>query len=580
MPRAQPKVRARSARRKRERNQIMYECPNCGGNLKFDIASQQLACGYCNTRMDPYSYQKEKDAEESAEYDVTVFTCPQCGAGLLSEDTTAATFCCFCGAATILDSRVGRERRPVHIIPFSRTKEDCKASYKAMMRRAIFAPKELKDEQFIEKFRGIYMPYWVYSFEKKGNVAFKGSVERQQGDYLITEHYKITSVVDSAYDGIAYDAAAAFSDDLSGAIAPFDMRRKQPFTPSFLSGFYADVGDVDQSVYQSDAQELMVSDGVNRMAEDFTCKQYHVKSGKNVSSIKNALRPDRTSAESAMLPVWFLSYRRGDRVAYAVVNGQTGKAAADLPVDRRKYVLGSLLLAVPIFLLLNLKFTITPVITLLLAAALAFVCAGISVSQILRIRKKEMRENDKGFMAAQRAGDDKRDVAAQRANDKMGNSAHADGKGTRSSGGTDTGKRAQKAVTNTLVSRILIVVIATAAFQTIASLMGVMLSADRAGSRAIAYVIFVILLVGGIAVWFGKSLKGHMKSLLPTLLKPAAAILLALAVLIWRPVSDLYYYGGAIASMGAVIWTLMDIIGRYNVLTTRKLPQFNKRGGD
>ncbi|MBD5450129.1 MAG: hypothetical protein HDR28_08260, partial [Lachnospiraceae bacterium] len=384
----------------------MYECPNCGGNLKFDIAAQQLSCGYCNTRVDPYSYQKEKDAEESTEYDVTVFTCPQCGAGLLSEDTTAATFCCFCGSTAILDSRVSRERRPAHIIPFSRTKEDCKDSYKAMMRRAIFAPKELKDEQFIEKFRGIYMPYWIYSFEKKGHVTFKGTEERQSGDYLITRHYNITSDVDAAYEGIAYDAAASFSDDLSEAIAPFDLRKKQPFTPSYLSGFYADTGDVDRKVYQSDAQEMALSDSVSRMAEDFTCKQYHVKNSKNVYSIKNALRPDCTSAESAMLPVWFLSYRKGDRVAYAVVNGQTGKVAADLPVDRKKYVIGSLLLAIPIFLLFNLKFTITPAITLLLSAVLAFVCAGISVSQMRRIRKKEMREDDKGYVSAQKVSDD------------------------------------------------------------------------------------------------------------------------------------------------------------------------------
>ena len=43
----------------------MYACSNCGGNLKFDIPSQQLACEYCQTQADPYSFDhKEKDAEE------------------------------------------------------------------------------------------------------------------------------------------------------------------------------------------------------------------------------------------------------------------------------------------------------------------------------------------------------------------------------------------------------------------------------------------------------------------------------------------------------------------------------------
>lgn len=79
----------------------MYKCPNCAGNLKFDIARQKLHCEYCDTQIDPYSFYQEKDAEEgvssSGEYEVTVFTCPQCGGELISEDTTAATFCSFCG---------------------------------------------------------------------------------------------------------------------------------------------------------------------------------------------------------------------------------------------------------------------------------------------------------------------------------------------------------------------------------------------------------------------------------------------------------------------------------------------------
>ena len=106
----------------------MYECPNCAGNLKFDIVRQQLYCEYCDTQVDPYSFYKKKDAEEShifggnnGEYEVTVFTCPQCGGEILSEDITAATFCSFCGSSTILDSRISKKRRPGYIIPFTRT---------------------------------------------------------------------------------------------------------------------------------------------------------------------------------------------------------------------------------------------------------------------------------------------------------------------------------------------------------------------------------------------------------------------------------------------------------------------------
>ena len=61
----------------------------------------------------------------------------------------------------------------------------------------------------------------------------------------------------------------------------------------------------------------------------------------------------------AYLPVWFLTYRKNDRVAYAVMNGSTGKITADLPVDSRKYLLGSIILAVPIFAVLAFLLTMT-----------------------------------------------------------------------------------------------------------------------------------------------------------------------------------------------------------------------------
>ncbi len=446
----------------------MYECPNCGGNLKFDITTQQMVCGYCGTKVDPYSLQ-EGDEAESGEYEATVFTCSQCGAALLSEDTTVATFCSFCGSTAVLQSRIGKGRRPFRIIPFRKTKEDCKASYAKMMRRAFFAPKELKDQAYIEKFRGIYMPYWIYSFEKKEKISFSGSVSRQKGDYLVTKHYDIVSEVDASYSGIAYDAAADFSDELSGAIAPYEMEEGMPFTPAFLSGFYADAKDVESSVYRQKASELVTEEGFDKLSQDRVCIRYHAKAGGNKDRLKNALRPTCTSTELAMLPVWFLTYRKKDRVAYAVVNGQTGKAAADLPVDRKKYVAVSLLLALPLFFLLNLRFTITPGIALFLAAFLSFVCAAVSCRQMSRIRERERQK----------------DVA-----------------------------------------------------------------------------------------------KDMLRDMLPVLVKPAAAIILAVAIMIGNPVSDFYYYGGAAVSMAAVVWTILDIIGRHNVLATRKLPQFNRRGGD
>ena len=152
----------------------MFACKNCGGNVKFDIKSGQLACEYCHSLFDPYAYEdKTSDAEVQKDFDATIFTCPQCGGEILSTDDTAAGFCSFCGASTVLYSRMQKEHKPAYIIPFAKSKDDCKQAYMSLMKKAIFAPKELKDPKFIDGFRGIYMPYWTYYVTQKALFHFR-----------------------------------------------------------------------------------------------------------------------------------------------------------------------------------------------------------------------------------------------------------------------------------------------------------------------------------------------------------------------------------------------------------------------
>ena len=234
----------------------MLSCPNCGGNLKFDIPSQQLSCEHCHTLFDPYDFDgKTSDAEESktfdGDYEVTIFTCPQCGGEILSTDNAAAGFCSFCGASTILYSRISHEKRPNYIIPFQKTKEQCKEAYARRMKHSIFAPKELRDPSYIDSFRGIYMPYWAFYISQKGSLSLDGKKTSRRGDYIITDHYALTGDLDAYYKGLSYDASSSFDDNISEELAPYNLKGMKAFTPAYLSGFYADTSDVDAKVYQA-----------------------------------------------------------------------------------------------------------------------------------------------------------------------------------------------------------------------------------------------------------------------------------------------------------------------------------------
>lgn len=47
-----------------------------------------------------------------------------------------------------------------------------------------------------------------------------------------------------------------------------------------------------------------------------------------------------------------------------------------------------------------------------------------------------------------------------------------------------------------------------------------------------------------------------------------------------NPVSDLWYYLGALLIMLSVLYGILDILRSYNRLAMRRLPQFDKQGGD
>ena len=54
----------------------------------------------------------------------------------------------------------------------------------------------------------------------------------------------------------------------------------------------------------------------------------------------------------------------------------------------------------------------------------------------------------------------------------------------------------------------------------------------------------------------------------------------ALMIAMLQPAHDGFYYAGVIVALAALYVTLADLIKKYNVLATRRLPQFDRQGGD
>jgi len=366
----------------------MIHCPACGAGLRFNVEMQEMVCDHCDNSF----AVKEIDDNESFDakghrvFDMSIFVCPDCGAELAVDDPNDAVgFCPYCGGASMLFDRVRQSWVPDGVIPFQITKEQCKQAYVKEVRRHLFVSRKYRNPELIESFRGIYMPYW--SFECKQQTPYK--VQGTETDDVEGETYRIKRTynqwyeTDYAISGFSHDASSSFDDHTSERIAPYDDEGIEAFHPGYLSGFYAEIGDMDQETYARYAQEV---------CQDFAAGQVPYSMTRAEA---RAIKTDVTSLTNVLYPVWFMSYRRKDKISYAAVNGQTGKVSADLPLSPLRIVAAAIAIAAALFALLGVTMSFLPSLkasaVLILCAAIAFVSGCFLTESLLSTLKQSLR---------------------------------------------------------------------------------------------------------------------------------------------------------------------------------------------
>lgn len=522
----------------------MLECPGCGANIKFDIESQLMYCDHCESYYDPYAISKETDAKSVEYFETKVFTCPQCGGEILGDDNVAATFCTYCGSSTILSERISKEECPSYIIPFKKTKEDCKEAYRQAMKRAVFVPKEYKSAEFIDGFRGIYMPYWTYHFKMDGHVRMVAREEKRYDDCTYVTMFRVRGELEAYLKGDAYDASLNFYDDISTGLAPFEFEAHKPFSPSFLSGFYAECKDVSKEVYLGDSMHMAQDVTMNRIRNAEEIRMYELLES---PSGEFPFHTTLEEAECTLYPVWFMSYRNGDKVAYAAVNGQTGKVVADMPVDKKKYVLFSVLLAIPLFAIFNLSFTFSPLQVVTLCAILLVFTLVLYATELHEIYLKEQFVSDKAQMYK---------------NQKYleYESAFEDGP-----------------VVKFLINNLGQILEFCASFIPVVV---VLLTCIAPFLPILNWILWGGIIIGTVSCTIyavGKIEKLDYRASFHTSMFNMIIMLGVIVMLLIRPDRDVWYYGAAVLMLLMVVFNFNEILNNYNYLAMRKLPQFRRK---
>ena len=337
-----------------------FHCPNCYAELKFSPGSQQFECEYCRSSFseaevkafqkkymeteEKYSQDADKTPPEMPLNDVekrerekfreetNLYSCPSCGAEIISDSNTAATFCYYCHNPVILKGRVDGMYRPSMVLPFSIDKDNSVDLFKNWAKTKWFTPKDLVSTVQIEKMTGLYVPFWVARSTTSCRLEAVGENVRSwvSGNYRYTETSRYRVIRDAAidYEGVPADGSQKIEDLLMESIEPLDYTRAKPFNMAYLSGFYADKYDVDKEHVLPRIQQRMYTNNLTML-----------KSTTHYQRLVSERHFDKTEALSwdyMLLPVWFMSFDYNGRIWEYAVNGQSGKVAGELPIDKRK----------------------------------------------------------------------------------------------------------------------------------------------------------------------------------------------------------------------------------------------------
>lgn len=330
----------------RQLEAIEYKCPNCAADLKFNPESQKLSCEFClSTFTEEELRALKKSAGEKIPDEAEIHTqhefeehtnlyhCASCGAQIMCDDRQTALFCYYCHNPVILSGKMTGEYKPSRLIAFKMNKDRALDTFRNWVKKRSFVPDDFRSEQQLDKITGLYVPFWVADCDIKADFSAIGKTIRSwtSGNYSYTEtkEYRVVRRGMITANGIPADGESKIDDLLMESIEPFNYDELQPFSMTYLTGFFADKYDVDKTqvfprikTRASQAGKKIIRDSIGAYNTlSVSTEQYNIM---------------KTDWEYMMLPVWFMTYNYNGTVYEFAINGQTGKLAGTPPLDKKK----------------------------------------------------------------------------------------------------------------------------------------------------------------------------------------------------------------------------------------------------
>lgn len=331
-----------------------FTCPQCGGALRFDPELVDLQCAACGLVE---AVEEVPLADGARPLDFTLptakghrwaegerrFTCGQCGAATLLPAGEKSAACPFCGnAALVAAAEEADLLRPAGLIPMALTADRAAAAVRAWLGRGFFAPDDLAHLGQGGQLRPAYTPFWVFEMD----ATMHWSAEVAEGYGRTKQWLHRTGDYSLFFRHWLQPASRALPADLLRRLPAFDLKALLVFKPEYLADWPAALYDISLADASLDARAGMLRDA----QRDLRAK---VLPGREVRNFE--VSTGRFSGELyklVLLPLWIGAYQYRGRRFRVLVNGQTGAAAGDKPLDNVKVAIVAVGAAVILALLL------------------------------------------------------------------------------------------------------------------------------------------------------------------------------------------------------------------------------------
>lgn len=336
-----------------------YKCPCCDGAIEFDANLQKMKCPYCDTEFETETLRAYDDAlknepQENMQWDTQAgsqwqageeealrsYICNTCGGQIVADETTGASECPFCGNPVIMTGQFAGSLRPDLVIPFKLDKKAAISALQNHYKGKRLLPKVFKDQNHLKEVKGLYVPVWLFDTQADGHVRYKATRTRfwsdSQYNYTETSHYSVIRAGNLGFENVPVDGSTKMEDDLMESIEPYHIADAVDFQTAYLSGFLADKYDVDAEASIHRANERIRASTADAFADTVVGYSSVIPVSTNIQ-LKNG------RARYALYPVWILNTQWNNQKFTFAINGQTGKIAGDLPMDKGafwKWLLG------------------------------------------------------------------------------------------------------------------------------------------------------------------------------------------------------------------------------------------------